>query len=387
MQPFFRKRKVMALVYVVICEFNPFHNGHRYLLEQLPKSDGDYIVCIMSGSFVQRGEPAAFDKWERAAAAVRFGADLVLELPLPYALSDSDRFAAKGVELAAALGQPATLAFGTECEDLEGLQKLAAISEDAISPIIKEFLEQGHSYGAARQLALEQLLPEQAALLRSPNNLLACGYIRACLKHGLGFTAIRRTNAHDGAPRGKMASASYIRKHPRKFKKYTPCAQGAMLDTKAAEQGLLTLLKTKSADQLRQCANISEGLENRILAALFEAPTLSALTDRIKTKRYSHAKLRRALCAAALGISADLPEADAPYLRVLAFGKKGRGLLRSLKDTARLPLCQSGKECEQSSPAFFALERLATDLCNGWREDPLPAGEDYRRGATYIEKE
>lgn len=375
------------MIYAIICEFNPFHNGHRYLLEQLPKKEGDHIVCIMSSSFVQRGEPAAFDKWERAAAAVRNGADLVLELPLPYALSDGDRFAAKGVELAAALGQQTTLAFGTECEDLAGLQALAEVSEDTLSPIIKEFLDQGASYGAARQQALEQLLPEQAHLLRSPNNLLACGYIRACLKHGLGYTAIRRTNQHDGAPIGKISSASYIRKHPRKFKKYTPCAQGPMLDMAVAEQGLLTLLKTKTADQLRQSANISEGLENRILAALFETSTLTDLTDRIKTKRYSHAKLRRALCAAALGIAAGLPEADAPYLRVLAFGENGRNLLRSLKETARLPLCQSGKECEKASPAFFTIERLATDLCNGWHKDPRPAGEDYRRGAIYIENE
>ena len=375
------------MIYAIICEFNPFHNGHRYLLEQLPKGEGDYIACIMSGSFVQRGEPAAFDKWERAAAAVRFGADLVLELPLPYALSDGDRFAAKGVELAAALGQPTTLAFGTECEDLGGLEDLAKVSEETLSPLIKEFLDQGYSYGEARQQALEQLLPAQAELLRSPNNLLACGYLRACINHGLSYTAIRRTNQHDGAPIGDMASASYIRKHPQFMQKYAPCAQGPMLDFNAAGQGLLTLLKTKSADQLRQCANISEGLENRILSALFEAPTLTDLTDRIKTKRYSHAKLRRALCAAALGIPAGLPEADAPYLRVLAFGEKGRELLRGLKETARLPLCQRGKECEKASPAFFELERLATDLCSGWQNPPRPAGEDYRRGAIYMENE
>lgn len=374
------------MVYVVISEFNPFHNGHRYLLEQLPRKEGDFTVCIMSGSYVQRGEPAAFGKWERAAAAVRHGADLVLELPLPYALSDGERFAAKGVELAAALGMPATLAFGTECEDLEGLEAIARLSEQALSPIIKEFLEQGLSYGAARQAAIEQLLPRQAALLRSPNNLLACGYIRACLQHGLGYKAIRRTTQHDGAPVGNVSSASYIREHPQFFEKYTPCAQGPMLDRQAAEQGLLTLLKTKTAAQIQSAANISEGLENRILAALFEAPTLSALIDRIKTKRYSHAKLRRAVVAAALGIPAGMPEQPAPYLRVLAFGAKGRALLRALKKTARLPLCQSGKECEAANPAFFNCERVATDLWNGWLPAPIPAGEDYRRGAQYIDE-
>ncbi len=375
------------MIYAVISEFNPFHNGHRYLLEQLPKKEGDYTVCIMSGSFVQRGEPAAYPKWERAAAAVRFGADAVFELPLPYALSDGDRFAAKGVELAAALGQPVTLAFGTECEDLAGLTKLAQVEEETLSPYIKDHLDRGLSYGAARQAAIEMLLPQEAALLRSPNNLLACGYIRACLKRGLPYIGIRRTAPHDGAPEGNVSSASYIREHPQFFNQYTPCAQGAMLRRENADQGLLTLLKTKSAEQLKASANISEGLENRILAAMSEAATFTDLCDRIKTKRYSHAKLRRALCAAALGLPAGLPQAKAPYLRVLAFNQNGRALLRGLKKTAALPLCQSGKECQQANPAFFAFERLATDLWSGWCEAPAPAGEDYRNGAIYIDRE
>jgi predicted nucleotidyltransferase len=374
------------LIYAVISEFNPFHNGHRYLLEQIPKKSGDTIACIMSGSFVQRGEPAAFDKWARAEAAIRNGADLILELPLPFALSDGDRFAAKGVEIAAALGQEVTLAFGTECDDLQGLTALASIEEQTLSPIIKPFLEQGLSYGAARQAALEQLLPAEAALLRSPNNLLACGYIRACLKAKIPYLGIRRSAPHDGEPISNICSASYIREHPQFFHQYTPCAQGEMLNFALAEQGLLTLLKTKTADQLRRCANISEGLENRILAALSEESTLGGLTDRVKTKRYSHAKLRRALCAAALGIPAELPCAPAPYLRVLAFNDGGRALLKSLKKTALLPLCQSGRECQKANPAFFDYERLATDLWGGWMQPALPAGEDYRRGAIYVEE-
>jgi predicted nucleotidyltransferase len=375
------------LIYAVISEFNPFHNGHRYLLEQLPKKQGDYIICLMSGSFVQRGEPAAYSKWERAAAAVRFGADVVFELPLPYALSDGDRFAAKGVELASHLGQPVTLAFGTECENLDGLVQLAKLEEQTLSPYIKESLDQGLSYGAARQKAIEMLWPEEASLLRSPNNLLACGYIRACLEREIPFLGIRRSAPHDGAPQGNICSASYIREHPQFFHQYTPATQGLPLRREAAEQGLLTLLKTKSAEQLRQCANISEGLENRILAALSEAATFTDLCDRIKTKRYSHAKLRRALCAAALGLAADLPDAEPPYLRILAFGEQGRTLLRGLKKTATLPLCQSGRECQAANPTFFEWERLATDLWGGWAEQPLPAGEDFRRGAIYTAEE
>lgn len=368
------------MIFAVISEFNPFHNGHQWLLSRLPKGEGDYTVCIMSGSFVQRGEPAAYDKWSRAAAAVQGGADLVLELPAPFVLSDGDRFAAKGVELAAALGQPVTMAFGTECSDISGLARLAAVTEEELSPVIKEELERGLSYGAARQAALEKLCPEESALLRAPNNLLACGYIRACLKQGLSYLGIQRTVPHDGAPEGEMASASYIRKNPETFDRYCPAAQGPALDFDAAARGMLALLKTKSAEQLKNTANISEGLENRILAALFEAEGLTALYDRIKTKRYSHAKLRRAVSSAVLGILAGMPEQPVPYLRVLAVGARGRALLRTMRESAVLPLCQSGRECEQANEAFFAVERLATDLRNCWSSEPLPGGEDYRKG-------
>ncbi len=371
------------MIFAVISEFNPFHNGHQWLLSKLPKGEEDYTVCIMSGSFVQRGEPAAYDKWSRAAAAVQGGADLVLELPVPFVLSDGDRFAAKGVELAAAMGQPVTMAFGTECEDLAGLARLAALSEEELSPLIKEQLERGLSYGAARQAALEKLCPEDSDLLRSPNNLLACGYIRACLKNGLPYRGIRRTVPHDGAPEGNMASASYIRTHREEFDRYCPAEQGAALDTVISRRGMLTLLKTKTAAALKATANISEGLENRILAALYEAESLPDLYDRIKTKRYSHAKLRRAISSAVLGIPAGMPEQPVPYLRVLAVGNRGRGLLRALRDTATLPVCQSGRQCEQANEAFFAIERLATDLRNCWSEEPLPGGEDYRKGIVF----
>ena len=369
------------MIYCVISEFNPFHNGHRYLLSQLPSGEDDYKVCIMSGAFVQRGEPAAFDKWSRAEAAVSCGADLVLELPLPFVLSDGDRFGAKGVELAAALGQPVTMAFGTETPALEPLVKLASVSEEELAPLLKEKMGGGLSYGAARQAALETLCPQESLLLKSPNNLLACSYIRACLERGLDYCGVLRTAPHDGAPCGATASASYIRAHKEEFDRYCPVKQPPALDRRAAERGLMTLLKTKTAAQLRESANISEGLENRILSALGECSALEELYDRIKTKRYSHAKLRRAVMAGALGISAKLPMGAVPYLRVLAFGERGRTLLHSLKKTAKLPLCHTGKECEAASPAFFEAERNAADLWNCWSEVPCPSGEEYRRVA------
>lgn len=368
------------MIYAVISEFNPFHNGHRYLLESLPKKEGDYIVCIMSGSFVQRGEPAAFDKWSRAAAAVQNGADLVIELPVAYALSDGDRFTAKGVEMAASLGLPVTMAFGTECEDLNGLSRLAALDEAHLSAPLRAALEQGLSYGEARQRAYEAYLPEESALLRSPNNLLALGYMRECLKREIPYLGIRRTSPHDGAPQGAFASASYIRANPHLFDHFCPAPQGPALDSKAAEIGILSLLRAKDSAIFAQCANIREGLENRISAALREATDLESLYEILKTKRYSLAKLRRAIMACALELPKGMPDEHPPYLRILALGPNGRKLIREAKPM--IPFAGSGKECENIAPAFFEKERLATDLWNSWSTRPLPAGEDYRRGAA-----
>ena len=292
---------------------------------------------------MQRGEPAAFDKWSRAAAAVSGGADLVLELPAPFVLADGDRFAEKGVETAAALGMPVTLAFGMESASAEPLTRLAAVSERALSPALREGQEAGLSYVAARQRALSEIFPEESALLMSPNNLLACGYIRACLSHGCAFLGFQRTTAHDGGPQGTVASASYIRRHPEDFLRYCPQPQQPALDFSVAHRGILTLLKAKTAAELRQCANISEGLENRIIAALAEEASLPALYDRIKTRRYSHAKIRRAVMCAALDIPQQLSKAPPPYLRVLAFGPRGRDLMRQLPEKARLPLLQTGR--------------------------------------------
>lgn len=370
------------MIYAVVCEFNPFHNGHQFLLSSIPKKPGDYTVCIMSGAFVQRGEPAAFDKWSRAEAAIRNGADLVLELPVPYVLSDGNRFSAMGVRLAAALGAPVTMVFGTEAEELSGLTRLAALKEQELSAPLREFLAMGLSYGEARQRAMEQLLPRESALLRTPNNLLAYGYIKEARKYNLPAMGIMRSAPHDGAPEGHIASASFIRENPDQFDRFCPTPQGPALDRRAAEVGLLTLLKTRSPEALRQCANIGEGLENRICAALTKASSLQELFELIKTKRYSMAKLRRAIMSCALELPKELPTLPPPYLRVLALSTEGRTLLRELKPL--IPIAMSGKECERIAPVLFAAERRATDLWYSWCEEPAPAGEDYRRGIIRI---
>ena len=315
---------------------------------------------------------------------MRNGADLVLELPLPFVLSDSDRFAAAGVALAHATGLPCTMAFGSECGDTDALSRLAALPEAELESRTRAHLAAGLSYGAARQRALEELAPEDSKLLRNPNDLLGYGYLKAAIPLGLSYLAVRRETAHGGSPIGDIASGAYLRAHPEEIPHFCPEPLSGALDVAAAQNGLLTLLKSRSAAELAACANITEGLENRILSALNQVKTFDDLADAIKTKRYSHARLRRALIAGALELPAELPLLPPPYLRALAFNRRGAALLKKMRSAAAIPVVQTGREAETAAPAFFAVEKRATDLRNGWCLPPAPGGADYTRGAIII---
>lgn len=166
-------------VFGVICEYDPFHLGHRWMLEQLHRQGP--VVCAMSGCFTQRGEFAAVNKFARAEMAVRNGADLVLELPTPWAVSGAERFARGGVELLKKTGLVTHLAFGSECGNLEALQRVeACLSGESFQETLRRRLEGGETFARCRQAAVEELLdPRDAALLSQPNNILAIEYLKA----------------------------------------------------------------------------------------------------------------------------------------------------------------------------------------------------------------
>lgn len=202
-------------VFGVICEYDPFHLGHRWMLEQLHRQGP--VVCAMSGCFTQRGEFAAVNKFARAEMAVRNGADLVLELPTPWAVSGAERFARGGVELLKKTGLVTHLAFGSECGDLEALQRVeACLSAESFQETLRRRLEGGETFARCRQAAVEELLdPRDAALLSQPNNILAIEYLKALRRADFSMEPItfpRRGGPHDGGAADGIASASHIRR-------------------------------------------------------------------------------------------------------------------------------------------------------------------------------
>lgn len=378
----------------IIAEYNPFHNGHLYQIEQTKRAGATHIVAVMSGSFVQRGEPALFSKWERAAAALKSGVDLVLELPVSYAMSSAERFGFGGVFLLHALGCVDMLSFGSESGNLNDLQQAAALCRNLHqSPDFTALLKSGCSYPTARMRAVARLGGEQtASLLASPNNTLGISYLNALagLKSDIRpFTVSRIGTAHDAEETsGNYASASLLRQKlgaGESIAAFMPqsavtCLTGKpTADPNKLETALLWQLRRMTAEDYAALPDVTEGLQHRLYRAAQSAESLSDFLDRVKTKRYTHARLRRIAWSAALGLRRTDYRLPIPYLRVLGFNPRGREILALAGQAAALPIVSSFREMEKISPRFAALEKGATDLWNLAVSPPLPCGADYTR--------
>lgn len=333
----------------IITEYDPFHNGHAAQLAAARRAGAECIAVCMSSGAVQRGGVPILPDAVRARAALEAGADLVVALPAPYACATAERFAAAGVSLLAALGCD-TLVFGAETPDAALLQQAAVLLQrEELQPLLRQKLSAGMTYAAARAEAAEELVPGMGALLRTPNNILGIEYCKAILnqKVALQPMPLPRWGAahggaageHDGTP---MASASYLRQHTlEEWAPFVPqnamelyrkaAAEGQLLDAQKFETAVLALLRAAPPERFARARGVSEGLENRLAAAVREAESLEELYTRLKTKRYPHARLRRLVLDASLEFPAELPEP--PYLLVLGARK---AMLPRLKQ-ARLP--------------------------------------------------
>ena len=351
----------------IIAEFNPFHNGHRYLLHSARKqADAEIVIAIMSGSFVQRGAGAVYSKWHRAAAAVRGGADIVLELPVAYTLQSADFFAEGAVKMLCKLRVDA-VSFGVESAALDDLMLIVDKMQTPSSSLhehLKQNISRGMSYSAAFSEALKTVFPD---FLMLPNHTLALAYLNAAEKLCFhpAWIPIQRIGApHDGIGSGAITSAAHIREllesapaSAKKFLPYPPLppeSNRTLLETLA-----LANLRRITTKELSLISGVTEGLENRLKASA-SAPTFDAFVEAASTRRYSSARIRRIAYNALLGIDSHLPKSDPAYFRVLSLNSKGRAWLRENKDASPLPFII--KTADAPPSPLLSLDCLATDL-------------------------
>ena len=394
----------------VVCEYNPFHNGHAYHLRESARlTDDQGVVCVMSGDFVQRGEAALYAKYARAEAAVRGGADVVFELPLPWSLASAEGFARGAVGLLAAIGAT-TLSFGTESEDLGILDTLARrlIEPQTVELIRAKMADEPElSFAAARQRVLEELCGEGARALETPNNILAVEYLKTIYTENLSLKPLdvrRLGSAHDGAGEGNTRSASEIRSlllRGESADRFMGAAARAVLERDTAqgrgipsraaiETAILSRLRMLRREDFLALPDASGGLGERLFRAAGEEPTLDAVFAAVKNKRLAMSRVRRACYCAALGITSNAADGIPPYARLLAANARGREMLAELKETSAVPIVTkpaSVRELGERSETIFSLGAAAHDLyVLGYRAaEERRGGADWRSGPRIVE--
>ena len=372
----------------IVAEYNPFHRGHAWhIAETRRRLGGDApVVCVMSGHWVQRGECALADKWLRAALALDRGADLVVELPTPWAMASAESFARGAVSLLAATGVVDVLSFGSETGELAPLEEAAAALDAPDYPErLRAALGRGLSFPAARQEAAG------AACLSAPNNNLGVEYLRSLRALGSTIrplTVPRQGAGHDGPAAGGFASASELRRLLRagRGEEAAPYLTAPwseeLADMQHIERAVLARLRTMGEGDWAALPDGggAEGLPSRLAKAAREAVSLEDFYTRAKTRRYPHARLRRLALAAFLDLRAAERPAAPPYVRVLGLGGRGRVLLRRMKDTCPLPVIvkpAQARELDGPARTLFESEARYTDLYGLCFPAPRPCGAEW----------
>ena len=367
----------------IICEYNPFHNGHAHQLHTLASEYPDALrICIMSGSFVQRGEPALFSKFDRARWAILGGADVVIELPTLYSLGSAQLFGTGAVRLIKSLSID-TLSFGSETTALDQLILTAKHMDcESTQNELRSYLKEGLSYGTAFRKALG------SEMLSTPNALLGLEYIRAGLKYhpDLAYIPIKRTsNHHNQNLNQELPSGTAIRQLIATTTSIDMCsalqatiptpilddmthriANGDYVDYSRYYDMIHMLSRRILASELERFVDFTEGIEHLWLKAA-QQPTWEAAINQIKSKRYTYARLQRMGAYLTLGITKDLINVaidEGPqYARLLAFNDRGRQWLRNEYD---IPLIQkwakAPTQLNNLGKSMHLIDTLATDI-------------------------
>lgn len=380
----------------IICEYNPFHNGHKHQIDCIKAHSDNAVVAIMSGNFTQRGDVAIIDKFSRGKIAVENGADLVIELPTVYASSGAESFARGGVQLAKALGCTEKLCFSTEETNTDLLLKTAeAFKNPNLNDEIKKNMKRGNYYPQAVEMAFETIYSKSLAqVITQPNNVLAVEYIKMLEGTDIKPFILERigTGHHEHICRGNITSGSNLRKmilhNNEDVNKYMPKISHKVFKNPASiynlEKAVLFKLRTMNVDDFAKLPDVTEGLENRIYEAVRKATSLEELLTIIKTKRYTLARLRRIIICALLGIKSHMTKEDVPYIRVLAFNEKGQELMKEIKLKGTLPLitnvADGYKNLNEKGKEIFNIDLLASDIYSLATDNIEPCGKDFTNG-------
>lgn len=388
----------------IICEYNPFHNGHLHHIRETRKNGATHIVAVMSGNFVQRGDVAVMDKLERANLAVKSGADLVIELPVQYCLSSAENYAMGAVHLLNSLGCVNELSFGSECGDIAKLIKAAEVSEKIKAEKSEEILrimKMGYTYPRALSSVIKGIDPEVSEIVSSPNNTLAIEYLRALKGTSskmVPFTVKRESVEHDSPyPSGEFASASWIRERLSTNSlsvaaaiRYMPEVwvealtrakrEGKLASLENLERVMLYKLRSSSPAEIANVYDVAQGLEHRIYDAR-NSGSLDELLFNVKNKRYTMARVKRILLSLLVGITKEDMKVLPPYGRILGINFRGTDILGMAKKNASIPFDTSIKKLGGMSPAakrFADLEIQASDLFGLALSTLGSAESDYR---------
>ena len=412
----FYPKEISMKVIGIVSEYNPFHNGHKFHLELSKKlCEAEYSITIMSGNFLQRGEPALFDKWTRAKMAVLNGIDLVIELPVVYSCQVAELFALGAVKILNSLGIIDYLCFGSEnggIEDLYNISNILLNEPEEIKQEVKDKMSWGMTYSKAIG---DTYKDHYGDILSYPNNVLGIEYIKSIilLNSSIKPVTTKRlmNNYSDKNFTGSISSATAIREELRRrgltpeIRKATPQKSWSVMQNNI-ENGrgpifwenfsdiLLYELRKSSVKSMRYLPEVKEGIEFRLKKSGIHSTSFEEIITMLKTKRYTRTSLQRTLCHMLISMNkedlnyAKLPETPA-YIRILAFNNKGRELLREINSNTNYEIINKPANFKSQSPylnRMFSLDTISTDTYNlGYtNESHKKAGDDYRTSPFFL---
>lgn len=365
----------------ITAEYNPFHSGHRFAVEELKKRIGaDTVLSVMSGNFTQRGEPAFQDKWTRAENAVRGGLDLVLEMPAIYASASSQWFCRAGVKILAGLGCTDVIGFGSESGSVDELVQLAEFMnqmEHELHERISAYRKKGYSYPRAQeQAALDLGVAGGGFILSQPNNLLAVEYVRQILK--LQEDSRPEIATVKRAEGDYLQSASALRKEAEK----KDPEHYALREDRYFRLAEAEILK-RTEEELDKIASSSDGLGQKVKKEARYCRSLEDLLSRCKSKAYTRTRIQRMLTQCLLGVTAEDMKNELFYARVLAFSERGAKLLKKYRkcENRTVPILTNVNKEAHLYPELarsLAVDAYAADLSN------LIAGNDLYENADCV---